>query len=147
MEQTINAFSIESNKMTLGELQGGKVRIETSMAILLSDTEVSIKTDDGSIVQARSMSSLAMSLFSPVEVFLEVADRSKSAKQKVIGGTLVMAEGDYKKGTGITILKGSDAKVLFNGTVYSGKIDEDVQLGMNAVGIRSESIGIKKVTN
>jgi hypothetical protein len=86
-----------------------------------------------------------MRLLSPVEVLLEVTDAE--GKQKVIGGKLVTTEGDYKSGTGITIPKGSDATVLFNGIVYNGKISEDVLIRMNNLGIRPETIGIKRITN
>jgi hypothetical protein len=145
MDHKINAISIESNQIISGEFQKGKVRVESSIATLPPNNSILIKMDDGSIIQAKSISSLFMRLLSPVEVLLEVTDAE--GKQKVIGGKLVTTEGDYKSGTGITIPKGSDATVLFNGIVYNGKISEDVLIRMNNLGIRPETIGIKRITN
>ena len=110
------------------------MQIETSIAVLPQNSDVSIKIDDGSVIQTKNMSSLIMGLSSPVDVFLEVVDKDK--KEKVIGGKLVMAQGHYKKGAGIAIPKGSEAKVLFRDAIYSGKIDEDVLIGMSMLEMR-----------
>lgn len=136
---------MESNQIISGEFQEGKVRVESSIATLPPNNIIRIKMDNGSIVQAKSMSSLVMRLLSPAEVLLEVTDAE--GKQKVIGGKLLTAEGDYKRETGITIPKDSEATVLFNGIIYSGKISEDILIGMNNLSIRPETIGITRITN
>ena len=144
-DHTINAISSESNKIISGEFQEGKVRVESSISVLPPNTSVLIKIEDDSIVKAKGMSSLIIKLLSPVEVLLEV--HGAEGKMKVIGGKLVTGEGDYKRGEGITIPRGSDATILFNEVVYSGKTSEAVLISMNRLGIRPLSIGITRITN
>lgn len=140
----IKTYSPDSKQILLGELQQGKVRIESNMAMITPENDVSIRLDNGSIISAKSLSSTIIGLASPIEVLLEVSEKGM---QKIIGGKLILANGDYKKGVGITISAGSDAMIQFMGIVYNGKICEEVVIGMNMLRTRPASIGIKRITN
>ena len=60
----------------------------------------------------------------------------------------MMAEGQYEKGVGITIKKGTTAKVRFKGTIHTGKIDEEILIGVAAMGMRpAKSTGIRRITH
>lgn len=140
----ISAILHGTNQIISGEPVESRARIELNMVILPPNSDISIETKDGNSEKAKSISSSLMRLYSPAEAFLKISDAR--GKEKIIGGKLIMAEGNYKKGTGIIIPEGSDATIMFKGTAYSGKIEEEITIGMNMIGINPGSAGISRIT-
>lgn len=140
----VSAILPDSNKVITGEPIESNVRIESDKIIVLPNSDLTIEMKDGSVARAKSISSSFIKLYSPVEAFLKVHDIERT--DKIIGGKLIMSEGIYKKGIGITIPKGAEALILFRGTAYTGITEEEVVIGMNMLGLKPGSIGITRIT-
>lgn len=127
-----------------GTIKEGTVRVEAGKAIIPSGTKVALETADGKEVKGSSLSSTGMGI-QPFEIMVEVLSADKKTT-KTYGGTLVSAEGSFKRDEGITIKKGTEASIMVAGNVYTGKVAENAIIGTDKIDMGKISPGITRLT-
>jgi hypothetical protein len=109
----------------LGEITDGAVIVEFDKASFRPGTTVNATTTGGKQVAGATLSTAVIPFRIPIEVVVDVAEAGKKIS---VGGLLLLSEGSYRKGDGITIHKGMKATVLAKAKAYTGSLAQEVRI-------------------
>jgi hypothetical protein len=125
-DQWLSAKTIHADMPlpVVGEIAEGKVTVELDKASFGPNTEVSLITAGGRQVQGSVISTAIIGFRTPVVAVVDV----EGAEKANLGGTLLLADGAYKKDGGIVIARGTKVLILVKGKSLTGKASEEIRI-------------------
>jgi hypothetical protein len=146
IEKSLYTTIIDGQAMKLvdGAIAAGNVVIEGCRIIFVSGSYLTITTADDTSIDGKSVTVALICAIEPQIAVVEVSEDDKS--KKIISGHLLFTTGYFNRDIGIRIDKGSDVDILLDRKVYSGKMAEELVIGMNKLDTRSQRVGIHRLS-
>jgi len=129
-DQWLNAKVIHANlPMTvIGEIAEGEVTVEFDKACFSPNTQVSLISAGHRLIQGSIISTSVIGFSAAIHAIIDGSETEETR----VGGTLLLANGLYRKDDGILIARGSEAIILAGRKAIAGKTSEEIRIATDS---------------